>query len=189
MPRTRRYILNTLTVVSLLLMVGVVGLWVDGYSYDTGGPLPVRIDEMYATFESTAKGVNLRFTDSKPYVTEWHHWNRSVPILGKGPLTIQSIFTFNPVPDISIAGFQFDDRSTVWYATIGVTLRDFELVIPHWFLTLIFATLPSIWLFKWNKRRKLGPTACSGCGYDLTDNESGVCSECGDASESEEAEV
>ena len=31
MPRTRRYIFNTLTVVSLLLMVGTVGLWVDSY--------------------------------------------------------------------------------------------------------------------------------------------------------------
>jgi len=27
MPRTRRYIFNTLTVVSLLLMLGTVGLW------------------------------------------------------------------------------------------------------------------------------------------------------------------
>ena len=28
-PRTRRYIFNTLTVVSLLLMLATVGLWVD----------------------------------------------------------------------------------------------------------------------------------------------------------------
>ena len=51
--------------------------------------------------------------------------------------------------------------------------------VPHWFLTLTFAVLPAIWLFKWNRRRKLGPNACPACGYDLTGNESGVCPECG----------
>ncbi len=29
MPRTRRYIFNTLTVVSVLLMLATAGLWVD----------------------------------------------------------------------------------------------------------------------------------------------------------------
>ena len=45
--------------------------------------------------------------------------------------------------------------------------------------TLIFTILPTIWLYKWNKRRKLGPNACPACGYDLTGNETGVCPECG----------
>jgi len=54
-----------------------------------------------------------------------------------------------------------------------------SIVTPHWFLALIFAILPALWLYKWNKRRKLGPGACAACGYDLTGNESGVCPECG----------
>jgi len=36
-----------------------------------------------------------------------------------------------------------------------------------------------IWLFKWNRRRKLSPNACPDCGYDLTGNETGMCPECG----------
>ena len=55
----------------------------------------------------------------------------------------------------------------------------YSVLVPHWFLTLTFAVLPAIWLYKWNKRRKLGPNACPSCGYDLTGNETGVCPECG----------
>jgi len=66
------------------------------------------------------------------------------------------------------------NRPTVFGPVSGVAF-------PHWFLALIFAILPAIWLFKWNKRRKLGPNACPSCGYDLTGNESGKCPECGEA--------
>jgi hypothetical protein len=53
-----------------------------------------------------------------------------------------------------------------------------------WFLILLFSFLPVLWLNQYRKRRKLSPSACPGCGYDLTDDESGVCPECGEAKES-----
>ena len=55
--------------------------------------------------------------------------------------------------------------------------------IPHWSLSLVvailFAILPAICLFKWNKHRKLLAMVgkCPSCGYDLTGNETGVCPE------------
>ena len=64
-----------------------------------------------------------------------------------------------------------------WYKSY---FGEYRMAIPHWFITLIFAILPTIWLYKWNKRRKLGPNACPSCGYDLTGNTSGVCPECGE---------
>jgi len=106
----RRYIFNTLTVVSLLLMLGMLGIWVRSLRYGV----------LYH--------VHLR---------------------------------------------------PVWY----------RMQLSHWFLTLIFAILPAIWLFKWNKRRKLDPNACPACGYDLTGNESGVCPECGVALNTEAAQT
>ena len=66
---------------------------------------------------------------------------------------------------------------------------NYGVAIPISFAILCFGVLPAIWLFKWNKRRKVGPNACSGCGYDLTGNESGVCPECGHASERETAQA
>ncbi len=49
------------------------------------------------------------------------------------------------------------------------------LGLPLWIPTLIIA-IPSLLLFRRN--RKLGEGFCE-CGYDLTGNVSGVCSECG----------
>ena len=51
------------------------------------------------------------------------------------------------------------------------------LVIPFWLLLLLTA-IPTAWL--WHRdRRKIRPGCCLRCGYDLTGNTSGVCSECG----------
>lgn len=49
--------------------------------------------------------------------------------------------------------------------------------IPFW-LPLLFTAVPTAWL--WNRdRRRILPGCCLRCGYDLTGNTSGVCSECG----------
>ena len=46
-----------------------------------------------------------------------------------------------------------------------------------WFLLLLIA-LPTAWL--WHRdRRRIRPGCCRRCGYNLTGNTSGVCSECG----------
>jgi len=50
-------------------------------------------------------------------------------------------------------------------------------VLPYWMLLLLTA-IPTAWL--WHRdRRRIRPGCCLRCGYDLTGNISGVCSECG----------
>ena len=49
--------------------------------------------------------------------------------------------------------------------------------LPLWLLLLLTA-IPTAWL--WHRdRRRVRPGCCLRCGYDLTGNTSGVCSECG----------
>ena len=66
-----------------------------------------------------------------------------------------------------------------WREPLRPDFEVYSIRIPHWFLALIFAIAPSIWLFKWNKRRKISPNGCAACGYDLTGHEMGICPECG----------
>ena len=147
MKRFRRYIFNTLTVVSLLLMLATVGLWVDSYD-------------------------NSRQVDTEKFgVGSWQGvCVCGIISIGLSRKTLRDWY-----------GFGYGETGWIRLSELGAAyIVTITLVsVPHWFLTLIFALLPALWLFKWNKRRKLGLNACHSCGYDLTGNESGVCPECG----------
>ena len=52
------------------------------------------------------------------------------------------------------------------------------VIIPHWVLVLLLIPATA-WL--WHRdRRRIPPGCCPWCGYNLTGNTSGVCSECGE---------
>jgi hypothetical protein len=73
---------------------------------------------------------------------------------------------------------QFYLRDTVDLQWIYHTI---EIGIPPWSFLVLFGVYPTIAfihprLRRWRRRRK---GLCVKCGYDLTGNESGVCSECG----------
>jgi hypothetical protein len=60
----------------------------------------------------------------------------------------------------------------------------FSAAVPHWFFVIIFALLPSGWLFalhreSWRERQRQD-RICLHCGYDLRATP-GRCSECGTA--------
>ena len=156
MPRTRRYIFNTLTVVSAVLLLGTVGLWAD-----------VTGTRRILSFKSIHIGTSPAGSDFQ--------YNFPVGIISQ---------TFRR----EFLGFHYSRLNVSTKTPRGgpPNYQRIGLVVPHWFLTLIFTILPTIWLFKWNKRRKLGPNACLACGYDLTGNESGQCPECGAAVISEQ---
>jgi hypothetical protein len=151
MPRTpgiRRYIFNTLAVVSLLLMLATAGLFVDGI---------------------------------------WNHRQRLIYSRGTRSSNVHSyqgrvsieFFKISPTSASAAHGTIKDWGMGSNYYDFSGRLIGRSLHLPHGLLLLLLGVLPAIWLIKWNKRRNLSPNACPNCDYDLTDNETGVCPECG----------
>ena len=154
----KRRLLNITAVLSLLLLLATVGLWVDGYwnlSFVTW-----NADDYGMTVVSHGDSLLFSLVDGP---------DSEIMGLTSGRYASKHILSMK-----FLLGFGFTNEH-------GWAGHFRQVRLPHWFPALIFAILPTIWLFKWNKRRKLGPNACSSCGYDLTGNESGVCSECGAA--------
>ena len=96
-------------------------------------------------------------------------------------------FTLPPFAD------EKDMKDMVAYFTAGewtpeeqrflAATQPFRLLIrmPFWAVSFLFASYPTIAFIRgpfrrWRRRRR---GLCTKCGYDLTANESGVCSECG----------
>ena len=175
----RRYIFNTLTVVSLVLMVATVGLWV-------ALPQPPTMiyknrkflgEERRIAFVDHALGVNIEGNLVGKFVLprfRFHtgHGRRDKPI----PAAVLAEWrAFKPTvihADKKLLGFRY-------HSSTADGVKATYILLPHYLFILLAAISPTVWLFKWNKRRKLGPNACPSCGYDLTGNVSGVCPECG----------
>ena len=157
----RRYIFNTLTVVSLLLLLGTVGLWVRSYRH---------MDDI--NFLQANGQRNCAFHSAWGTLTYWrrHEWNETTSVEYEHWLLVKPAYSADTSYLVKRFLIGFEHGSDASRASTSA---------PHWLFVMVFTTLPAIWLFKWNKRRKLGPNACPSCGYDLTGNESGVCPECG----------
>ena len=54
-----------------------------------------------------------------------------------------------------------------------------RISLPHWLL-LATTVMPTAVLFWRDRRRRIPPGHCQRCGYNLTGNVSGKCSECGE---------
>ena len=171
-------------VVSLLLMLGVMGLWAHSYWRWDGLQLQRGNCHQYTEFGmgsdrgQTVIGFSMR-SNNDPSSEPAHYLSRFT--------SSKPNFLSDPLHPIRQCQIKFQRFGMHWVAHRGQPCliidypneRTIRLYTPHWFITLIFALGPAIWLIKWNKRRKLSPNTCPGCGYDLTGNESGACPECG----------
>jgi len=166
----KRWLLNITTVLSLLLLLAAVGLWVDSY-------WSIRT----VWFLGPSKELVAQSADGNCYFeleAYSNHWNVMHIDFGKTELILDDSTNLQQSGNLDWDAIGFGIGS--WKGrNFGGPMSNYGIMVPLWFLTLIFAILPAIWLFKWNKRRKLSPNACPACGYDLTGNESGVCPECG----------
>ncbi len=82
-------------------------------------------------------------------------------------------------------GWGVDDRygenrdPVIWVPRVDVSPQVASGVLPLWIPFLLVAG-PTAMLW-WRGSRRIPPGHCRVCGYDLTGNTSGVCSECGSA--------
>ena len=60
---------------------------------------------------------------------------------------------------------------------------EYGVIVPCWSLVVLFGIVPTIWLIKRRKRGGAIGVECGACGYNLTGNTSGVCPECGVATQ------
>jgi hypothetical protein len=166
MPRLARWLLNALTVLSLLLCVAVVGFWVRSYSWLD------EVDSWGADSHLSLISHDGSLTVERQNVGSTVHPNWRWT-------------SFSPPPKWALA--------TSWFAGFGrrdvtVTIRDLTITrrvritdtaVPYWVPVVLAASLPSLRLHL--ARRRTRPGFCRRCRYDLTANVSGVCPECGTA--------
>lgn len=55
----------------------------------------------------------------------------------------------------------------------------YHVGIQAWLLLTLTASYPLLTLARFLRRKRRGPNDCTNCGYDLTGNVAGRCSECG----------
>ena len=95
--------------------------------------------------------------------------------VGSGSVSFHLDSGFPPVGFVQLKGF-----TPNWAGgfSFGVMSPPNIISVPIWFVLLISAALTYL-LFRLDRKR-IPPGHCQSCGYDLTGNVTGVCSECGE---------
>lgn len=170
----RRWTFNAIAALSLLLMLGAVGLWVDSYRYLYVGEYRWADGRVSLLSNMARTEVCLFFVEMNPGRTGWEHRRDT-----SGQVLVR------------VSDGMLYERYHRWgfgYAWAKPTLFAFgesesprtgsisTLAVPHWFLALLLAILPAIWLRRW--RDRIPPGHCLQCGYDLRASEE-RCPECG----------
>lgn len=178
MSRFRHWMLNAVTVLSLLLCIATLALWTRSYhveercSYTVGISVCVKRPKFHGgTFDVSMVRMNEYDTTSLKGLIGFDHWFYQDDA---------SIASFNASPDIpGMDHYPAYPVGRYWFAydlpadprgklTLGwstVEVGHFEipwvqasrhqlLCIPHWALALVLAILPALRVMFWFRRRK-----------------------------------
>jgi hypothetical protein len=192
---------NAFTALSLVMCVATVGLWVRSYYradlfQTSGAPRPsgLRMPSEFRGKLHWYDGRNL--TISSGVVQFESYAALGIDISNRGPQGPQD-WTHTSVPpgtkifpslDQNVP--QRGDVQKGW-DHLGVSYSSLRRADNNWskvaaisfvYPAGVLVLLPLAWLLMWRRRRERrlrGSGFCSSCGYNLTGNVSGVCSECG----------
>jgi hypothetical protein len=169
MRRTRRVILNALTILSTLLALAVAAAW--GRSYR-------RADFARYFFASDRPWAGVDTSRGRAAFSV--EQGDSVPI----ELILQPGFGHESGAPVDLPTRQHAFMGISWgrdsYPGWGAWRKD-AIVVPHAYLVLLFTALPAIRVYRSIRRRRLTlPGHCRNCGYDLRATPE-RCPECGAA--------
>ena len=193
MKRLVRYTLNTLAALSLLMCVATVVLWVRSYSVQdsfSGIHGEMIGDDAYhrVSYEGhSVQGVNVLQIHAADYRKPFGGEQMFKEDVDSGFTKVSwrhvspRQFSFNYNPDVRNRpllyrlGFRFSHSMIDASPSPGYS----EARIPDWFLAVITAILPAIFLWRvYRNRREIRAGLCASCGYDLRATPD-RCPECG----------
>ena len=124
-------------------------------------------------FSWEGSNYNAEVTIPGPRTTTYHIW------LFNGTLAFYEQYYGGPVPTYDIFKIP-TDRWTPFFGQAGHGPgRERTVFVPLW-IPLLLVAIPTAFLWWRDRRRRIPPGHCRKCGYNLTGNVSGVCSECGE---------
>ena len=170
----KRRLLNLFTALSLLLFLGVVGLWVRSYwgtdlaSYSqlfpTASPSTTQCREWNFL---TARGKAV--AEFRKYSFEPGEWTYEGGIHVESLQPAELHYFARRLPR-RVLGFGYSSVPTPGE-------RDVVLTFPLWLLALVLAAMPTVRAYR-RLRAPRSPGSCSRCGYDLRASPD-HCPECG----------
>ena len=157
----KRFIFNILTLLSAVMIIVVIWLWLWAYYRPIrhSGTLRFSNYKVVSSFDTTRFGrveLGIRTVHKPPYAT----------MIRRERLSTQFLF-----------GFRLRVMSYSWGTSIWFH-------IPYWFLLIVFAIPPVIWLHKCIRRKSSLEHCCPNCQYDLRGTIAAgrsQCPECGAA--------
>ena len=167
----RRVLFNAAALLSALLLVAVLGLWIESYSFRH--ELGSHCRSCWIGVASAEGGLLLGVRPGRLPRT-WAFVSGNDDTHLPVPMMYHSVTIYGRTFDWRRAGFAY-----AWNQQFGPSLRLHLVLLPYWSIALILAVLPTTWLIKRLRKR---PGCCRHCGYDLRGNrESSTCPECGQA--------
>lgn len=138
----RRLLVAIFSVISLLLCLATLALWVR--SYPPAAEFLTAVEVVYGSrwdVQSSRGTIELQYM---------------------APLDESDHLASHMKADHALLGFRYFSESS------PQRLLLLSLGVPHWFLALLFAILPALWLrsFIHSRKRSRGGL-CPRCGYDL----------------------
>jgi hypothetical protein len=164
---------NALAALSLLLFAAVAGLWIE--SHFRWRSLFLGLPRCQLAVWSSAGVLILEAVPvDRPQKMDC---GTEVEDANDPDMTPDYLVRFLKDGDSILARMGFDYLPDAEVSNVDHT--GYHLYFPHWFVQLLLAIAPLVWLLRRRRQRKLrGLTRCVACGYDLRATPD-RCPECG----------